>query len=45
MAHPTYDHYLPLLYAAGAAHDGEAPQFFNTSFQGASIAMRSVIWG
>jgi 4,5-DOPA dioxygenase extradiol len=44
MAHPTYDHYLPLLYAAGAVQDGEAPQFFNESFQGASISMRSVIW-
>lgn len=44
MAHPTYDHYLPLLYAAGAVHAGEAPQFFNAKFQGASIAMRSVIW-
>jgi 4,5-DOPA dioxygenase extradiol len=45
MAHPTYDHYLPLLYAAGAVQDGEAPQFFNAKFQGASISMRSVIWG
>lgn len=45
MAHPTYEHYLPLLYAAGAVQDGEAPQFFNAKFQGASISMRSVIWG
>jgi 4,5-DOPA dioxygenase extradiol len=45
MAHPTYDHYLPLLYAAGAVQDGEVPQFFNAKFQGASISMRSVIWG
>jgi 4,5-DOPA dioxygenase extradiol len=45
MAHPTYDHYLPLLYAAGAVQGGEAPQFFNAKFQGASISMRSVIWG
>lgn len=44
MAHPTYDHYLPLLYAAGAADAKEAPQFFNAKFQGASISMRSVIW-
>lgn len=43
-AHPTYDHYLPLLYAAGAADAQEAPQFFNAKFQGASISMRSVIW-
>lgn len=45
LAHPTWDHYLPLLYAAGAVHEGEAPRFFNDSFQAASISMRSVIWG
>ena len=45
MAHPTYEHYLPLLYAAGAAQPGEVPQFFNDQFQAASISMRSVIWG
>jgi len=44
LAHPTYDHYLPLLYAAGAADAQEAPRFFNAKFQGASISMRSVIW-
>ncbi len=43
-AHPTYEHYLPLLYAAGAVHEGEKPQFFNTEIQAASIAMRSVLW-
>ncbi len=45
LAHPTYDHYLPLLYAAGAVDAGEKPRFFNDSFQAASISMRSVIWG
>jgi len=44
-AHPTHDHYLPLLYAAGAADPQEMPRFFNTGFQEASISMRSVIWG
>jgi 4,5-DOPA dioxygenase extradiol len=44
LAHPTYEHYLPLLYAAGAVQAGDAPQFFNTKFQGASISMRSVVW-
>jgi 4,5-DOPA dioxygenase extradiol len=44
-AHPTYDHYLPILYAAGAAHAGEAVKSFNTDYQAASIAMRSFVWG
>lgn len=45
MAHPTHDHYLPLLYAAGAVLPGEEPRFFNTGFQAGSISMRSVMWG
>jgi len=45
MAHPTYEHYLPLLYAAGAADGKEAMRFFNTSFQAGSISMRSAVWG
>ena len=44
-AHPTHDHYLPLLYAAGAVDAREAPRFFNADFQSASISMRSVVWG
>jgi 4,5-DOPA dioxygenase extradiol len=45
LAHPTYDHYLPLLHAAGATHPGEPVQFFNESYQLGSISMRSAIWG
>ncbi|OJX29760.1 MAG: 4,5-DOPA dioxygenase extradiol [Burkholderiales bacterium 68-12] len=45
MAHPTHEHFLPLLYAAGAVHPGEAVRFFNTGFQAASISMRSMAWG
>jgi 4,5-DOPA dioxygenase extradiol len=44
-AHPTHEHYLPLLYAAGAARPDEMPRFFNTGYQSASISMRSVLWG
>ncbi len=44
-AHPTHEHFLPLLYAAGAARPDEMPRFFNTGFQAASISMRSVLWG
>jgi 4,5-DOPA dioxygenase extradiol len=45
LAHPTYDHYLPLLHAAGAADPKEPVRFFNDSYQAASISMRSVVWG
>ena len=44
-AHPTHEHYLPLLYAAGAVQPSEMPRFFNTGYQSASISMRSVLWG
>lgn len=45
LAQPSYDHYLPLLHAAGAAEPGEPVAFFNDRYQGLSVAMRSVIWG
>lgn len=45
MAHPTHEHFLPLLYAAGAVDVGEPVKFFNASFQLASISMRSMVWG
>ncbi len=45
MAHPTHEHYLPLLYAAGAVEASEPMRFFNISFQGGSISMRSMVWG
>jgi 4,5-DOPA dioxygenase extradiol len=45
MAHPTHEHFLPLLYAAGAADAKEPMRFFNTSYQVGSISMRSVVWG
>ncbi|MES2582281.1 MAG: 4,5-DOPA dioxygenase extradiol [Pseudomonadota bacterium] len=44
-AHPTYEHYLPLLYAAGAARSTDVPRFFNTGYQGAAISMQSIVWG
>ena len=45
MAHPTHEHFLPLLYAAGAVDSHEPMRFFNTDFQGGSISMRSMVWG
>ena len=44
MAHPTYDHFLPLLYILGLKTETDEPEFFNTDFQLGSISMRSVIW-
>jgi 4,5-DOPA dioxygenase extradiol len=45
MAHPTLDHYLPLLYAAGAAGEQDSVEFPITGFDGGSLSMRSVIFG
>lgn len=44
MAHPTYDHFLPLLYVLGMKSKQDIPEFFNSVFQLGSISMRSVIW-
>jgi 4,5-DOPA dioxygenase extradiol len=38
------EHYLPLLYAAGARRDDDTLEFFNESIDLASISMRSVIF-
>ncbi len=45
MNHPTSDHYLPLLYAAGAADAGDAVRFPITGFDLSSLSMRAVILG
>ena len=44
LAHPSFEHFLPLLYAAGAASDEDTESYYNTGFQLGSIAMRSVVW-
>ncbi len=43
-AHPTPDHYLPLLYAAGAG-GADAVTYPLTGFDLGSLSMRSVIFG
>jgi 4,5-DOPA dioxygenase extradiol len=45
LAHPTPDHYLPVLYAAGASDRDDAVRFPITGFDLASLSMRSVIFG
>jgi 4,5-DOPA dioxygenase extradiol len=45
MAHPTNDHYLPLMYTLGMRQQGEKHRFFNDAFDLGSISMRSVVFG
>ena len=44
LAHPTYDHFLPLLYILGFQHKKDLPKFFNDDFDMSSVSMRSVIY-
>ncbi len=44
LAHPSHEHYLPLLVAAGATREDDTPSYFNDRFQAGSVAMRSVVW-
>jgi len=45
LAAQTPDHYWPLLYALGAARDGEEPKFIYEGFQLGTLSMRCVQWG
>jgi 4,5-DOPA dioxygenase extradiol len=45
VAHPTLDHYLPLLVAAGASGDADPVTFPITGFDLGSLSMRAVRWG
>jgi 4,5-DOPA dioxygenase extradiol len=45
MAHPSIDHYLPLLYVLGAADANEKTIFPYEAFEHGSLAMRSVLIG
>lgn len=45
LSHPTPDHWLPLLYAAGASLEGDAVSFPIEGFDAGSISMRAVRWG
>lgn len=43
MAHPTYEHLLPLFYILGLQQPKEEVSFFNDRFDMASISMRSLL--
>lgn len=45
MAHPTLDHFLPLLYVVGAADPGDAVRFPISGFDMSSLSMRAMILG
>ncbi len=45
LAHPTPDHYLPLLYAAGASAPEDPVRFPIEGFDMASLSMRTAIFG
>lgn len=45
MCHPTPDHYLPLVYAVGAAAPGDEVAFPITGFSLASLSMRAILLG
>lgn len=44
LAHPSMDHYIPLLYAMAASQPQDEMSFFNDQYQYASISMRSCVW-
>ena len=44
LAHPTFDHYLPLLYVLGAS-ESETPRQFNEGFFAGSVSMRCAVFG
>ncbi|HMV43535.1 MAG TPA: 4,5-DOPA dioxygenase extradiol [Leptospiraceae bacterium] len=45
LAHPTNDHYLPLLYILGLREANDSYSFFNDSIDMGSMSMRSVVFG
>jgi 4,5-DOPA dioxygenase extradiol len=45
MAHPTVEHYLPLLYAVGASHPDDPIRFPVTGFDMGSLSMRAAMFG
>ncbi|MFC6671518.1 dioxygenase [Marinobacterium aestuariivivens] len=44
-AHPTDEHYLPLLVAMGAASDQERPRFIEGGISYSVLSMDSYVWG
>ncbi len=43
ISHPSYDHFLPLLYSLGMADEKDTINYFNEGFDLGSISMRSIL--
>jgi 4,5-DOPA dioxygenase extradiol len=43
LAHPMYDHFLPLIYALALRETNDQVEYFNSAFDMSSISMRSFI--
>ena len=43
LAHPTHEHFLPLIYTLAQFDSAETVQFFNEGFEFGSISMRSFL--
>ena len=44
LAHPTFEHLLPLFYVLGMKEKHEIPYFFNETIDLGSVSMRSIIY-
>jgi 4,5-DOPA dioxygenase extradiol len=44
LAHPTIEHFLPLLYLLGVAHEADEVSFFNEGIDLASVSMRCCLF-
>jgi len=44
-AHPTVEHYLPLLYCMGSTDERDAVSYPYEGFDFGSISMRMILWG
>jgi 4,5-DOPA dioxygenase extradiol len=42
-AHPTWDHFLPLIYALAQRRATDTVRYFNAGFDLASVSMRSML--
>jgi len=43
LAHPTHDHFLPLIYALGLRGQRDAIEYFNDEVVMSSVSMRSIV--